>query len=80
MFWRIKRLSSGMYDSGSEEWCDRILYKSKESANEFLEQKITEDGFARVHGTDDEIHKIGDMCRLAYRIEKFYPKEYVIVE
>jgi hypothetical protein len=78
MFWRIKRLSSGVLNPGLEEWCDNILYKRKESANECLEQIIAEFGFTRVN--EEEIQKVGDMCRVAYRIEKFYLKEYIIIE
>ena len=28
MFWRIKKLISGMYNSGSEEWYDNTLYRN----------------------------------------------------
>ena len=80
MFWRIKKLSSGIYNSGSEEWYDNTLYRRKESANEFLECLIAEHNYSRVIGTDDEVHKVTDMGRTAYRIEKFYPKEYNIVD
>lgn len=80
MFWRIKKLSSGMYNSGSGEWYDNTLYRRKESANEFLERLIAEYNYSRVIGTDDEVHKVTDMSRTAYRIEKFYPKKYNIVD
>ena len=80
MFYRIKVLTSGMYNSGSEEWYDNVLYKSKESANEFLECLITEHGYTKTPNVEDEVQKITDMWRKAYRIETFYPKEYVIVD
>ena len=67
-----------MYCDSYEEWYDMTLYKSKESANKFLECMIEEYGFTRKY--DDEVEKIGNMCRTVLRIEKFYPKEYVIVE
>ena len=80
MFWRIKKLGSGMYSGCYEEWNDSILYKSKESANKFLEYMIKEHGFRRTRGCNDEIEIIGDMRRTALRIEEFYLDTYVIVE
>lgn len=45
-----------MYYGSYEEWYDMTLYKSKESANEFLECMIKEYGFIRKY--DDEVEKL----------------------